>query len=137
MNVRLVLMLAALGLLIGIGSVTGLIHTGVESIIWLVVLIVTAVAVLKLAPGRPFRHGFVAMFIGGLLSQLVVVLFFDRYLSLNADAAVSFERLPRDLPPRIFVLLCSPLMAAFFGLLAGTLSWAMTRVFARKRTPAT
>lgn len=135
MNARLVVTLSLLGLLIGIGSVTGIIRSGIESVAWIGVCIVSAIAIIRVAPGRPFRHGFVTGFLGGVLSQLVQVLFFDRYLAFNTDATAGFQRLPPGLPPRIFVLLCSPFVAAFFGVLIGALAWAGARVL-RKRTPA-
>ena len=136
MNVRLVLTLSLQGLLIGIGSITGIIRSGVESIVWIAVFVISAIAIIRRAPDRPFRHGFVAVFLAAVLSQLVQVVFFDRYLSYNPQSAASLKALPAGIPPRVFVLLLTPLVAAFFGVLAGGLAWAGARVFARKPSPA-
>ena len=136
MNVRLVLTLSLLGLVVGIGSVTGLIRSGVETIAWMVVAVVCAGVIARQAPGRPFLHGFLAGFVAGVLAPIVQVAFFPQYLAHNPKAVESFQRLPSDVPPRVLVILLTPIVAGVLGVVTGFLAWAAARVLGRKPTAA-
>jgi hypothetical protein len=136
MNVRLVLTLSLLGLLVGIASVTGLLHSGVESIVWCLLGIGCGIVLGIKAPGKLFLHGFVTGLLAGVLSQIIQVLFFGSYLSHNPSAMESFQRLPADVPPRVLVILLTPIVAGLFGVFTGFFAWAASRVLVRKPRPA-
>jgi hypothetical protein len=136
MNVPLVLKLSLLGLIVGACSVTGIVRSGSEGYAWLVVAVVSALVIGRAAVTRRFLTGFVAGFLACVLSVLVQVAFFDRYLHFNPEAVNSFRSMPADVPPRILVLLLMPIVAAFNGCVVGFLSWVAARVLSRKPAAA-
>ena len=137
MNVPLVLKLSLLGLVVGIGSVTGIIRSGSEGVAWLVIAFVCAIIIGRAAVTRRFLTGFVTGFLACVLCVLVQVAFFDRYLHFNPDAVNSFKNLPTDVPPRVFIVLIMPIVALFNGCAVGFLSWVAARVLSRKTAATT
>jgi len=132
MNVPLVLRLSLLGLVVGVGSVTGIIRSKVEGVAWLVIALVSAAVIARAAVTRRFFTGFVTGFLACVLCVVLQTAFFDRYLHFNPDAVNSFHNLPTDVPPRVFVLLIMPIVALFNGCVVGCLAWVAARVLARK-----
>ena len=103
MNIRLVLVLSLLGLVVGILSILGILRSGLESIVWLVIALFYGAAIAARAPGKFFLHGFLTGLISGALASLVQAAFIGQYLAHNPKAAESFKILPANLPPAILV----------------------------------
>jgi hypothetical protein len=134
MNVRLILSISSFGVLVGVGSVVGMIRMGQEGPAWLVLGLIAATWIALQAPGRAFVHGFVAGLIAGLVAPVIQILFFPSYLAHNPIAAESFRQLPAGASPRLFVLLVTPVLSLLSGLTLGTLAWAARKALRRKVT---
>jgi hypothetical protein len=135
MNFRLVLLLSDFGLAMGVASLLGLIPRGVELWLWLGITVVCAVWIAKKVATRRFLHGFLVGLISGMLSPLIQVAFFPLYLRNNPYAAESFGQLPSGMSPRLLILIMTPLLGLFFGLVLGCLAWLAGKVL-RRQEPA-
>jgi len=135
MNVRLVLTLSLFGLLVGLGSITGLVPSGWETALWGVIGLIYAGVLARQAPGKFFLHGFVTGFIAGAISILCQALFLNQYVAHNAKAADVFKSLPPGMPPAVFLVLAAPIWAAVFGASTGLVTWLWAR-FTRPKPAA-
>lgn len=135
MNVRLVLTLSLFGLLVATGSIIGLIPTGWEIAVWVVIALICAGVLARRAPGKFFLHGFLTGFVAGAVSTLCQALFMNQYLAHNAKAADTFKSLPGGMSPAVFVVLSAPIWAGVFGLATGLLTWLWAR-FTRPKPAA-
>ena len=135
MNVRLVVLLSLLGLVIGFASVAGFLQSGAETGSYCILAVVCATLIARLVPSRHFLHGFLTGFLAAVLGTLVEVLFFDRFLANNPKAVEAFQRIPSDVPPRVLVILMTPIVAACLGVFTGFLAWAAFKAFGRRSAP--
>ena len=133
MNLRLVLLVSMIALVAAIATVYA-IPPSAESGCWLAVMLACALAVVRLAPGKFFLHGFLV----GLLNWLWVaashVLLFGAYAARHPHDLSGMQSLP-GLPGwmRHYGI---PIPGAS-GLVIGALSWLLSRVPAmRKRVAA-
>lgn len=135
MNARLILSLSLLGLLVGIGAVTGLTPSGWELPIWCVIALVCAGVLARQAPGKLFLHGFLTGFIAGLLATLCQALFMNQFLAHNPKAAATFKTLPAGISPAVFVVVAAPIWGLALGAVIGLLTWIWGR-FTRPKPAA-
>lgn len=133
MNARLIWLLSLAGIVVGLSTVLGLIHTGIEFVLWVVLGIAYGAILGNAAPQRPFPHGFLTGFIAGMLSALTQVIFFENYLTANPEAALSFGQLPEGMYPQVLILILAPLVSGLNGLFVGLLAWLAAKVLARNR----
>src|SRR5438552_1783326 len=110
MSFRLVLTLSLAGLLVGLATILGLVHSGIESILWLAIGLLFAFVIAARAPSRPFLHGFLSGLLAGILCEIVQAALFDRYLAANPKAAESFNALPTGTSPRVLLIRASPII---------------------------
>src|ERR1051326_5036618 len=135
MSFRLVLTLSLAGLLVGLGTVFGLVHSGIESIVWCGLAIVFAFVIAARAPSRPFLHGFLVGLIAGVRCELLQAAFLDRSLARNPKAADSFTRLPQGMSPRLLLVVSAPIIGGLYGVVIGFFAWIASKLI-RRRTPA-
>lgn len=135
MNFRLVFMLSLTGVAVALATTTGLLHRGVETIVWLALCVVLSVLVALRAPSRPFVHGLFVGLLSAVLCQLVQAAMLDRYLANNPSAAEDWKRLPPGMSPRVVLVVLSPVIGAIYGVVIGTLAWLIAR-FVRRRPAA-
>jgi len=140
MNVKLILMLGALGALEAAAMLAGLIHAGVEGYVTAALAVLIGVIAGLTAPRRPFLHGLLAGGLATMLEPLILAAFFDRYQSLNPDAVKSLQALPAGIAPRAVVLVAAPVLGILYGLCIGLLAWIVSKVARRSsqspKTPA-
>jgi hypothetical protein len=135
MNVKLILMLGALGALEAAAVLAGLVRTGVEGYVTAAMSIVIGVIAGVSAPRKPFLHGLLAGGLANMVGPLILAAFFDRYLSLNPDAVKSLQALPAGVAPRAVVLVGAPVLGILYGLCVGLLAWIVSK--ATRRSPKT
>ena len=135
MNVKLILMLGALGALEAAATLAGLMHSGVEGYVTAALAILIGVIAGLSAPRQPFLHGLLAGGLANLVGPLILVVFFDRYLSLNPNAVRSLQALPAGIAPRAVVLVAAPVLGLLYGLCIGLLAWIVSK--ATRRSPKT
>lgn len=136
MNFRLVLMLAAAGVLIGLGIVYAVLPSGVETVAWLVLAVVFALVVARAATGRAFLHGLLAGFLAGAFALVVEIALFSTYLARNPRAAESFQQLPAGVSAPLFVALVGGVISVCYGLVVGGLSALAAKMLRRSTPPA-
>jgi len=132
----LILLLSLAGIVVGLSTVLGLIHTGFEFLLWVVCGIAFGAILGNAVPQQPFRHGFLTGFIAAILSALVQVVLFDHYLTANPEAALSFGQLPEGMYPQVVILILAPLVAGLNGLFFGLCAWLAAKVLTRSRPGA-
>ena len=122
MNVRVVLMLSLFGLVVGLGSTTGLIPAGWETAVWAVISLVCAGVLARQAPGKFFLHGFLTGLISSAIATLLEAAMIGQYLEHNPKAAESFKLLPA-ISPAVMIVLMTPVAAAVSGVFTGFVTW--------------
>jgi len=130
LNWRLILAFASLGPALGLASVYG-ITDGLETPIWLLLAIATAIGLGRRAPRQAFLHGVLTGVLAAGSVPLVHAALLPTYLAHSAAFAEQMSQVPARPGPRAVLLLSAPLWAAAGGLGLGVSAWAAGRVFAR------
>ena len=81
MNFKLVLALSLFGLAMGIATVY-VVPSKVEPILWLVIFVISAWAIARTAPGRPFLHGLATGLANSVWITGAHVLLYDSYVAV-------------------------------------------------------
>ena len=114
MNWKLILQLSLFGLAMGIATVF-VIASAVEPFCWLAVFLVSAYAIARGAPGRPFLHG---VYVGLANSVWVTgahILFVDQYLARHPREVAMMSSMPLPTHPRIMMALTGPSVGVVSG----------------------
>ena len=129
--------LSLLGVAVGVATVWGWVgsHVGLA---WLLAALICAAAIGRHAPQAHFLHGLATGVYASLAAQMLQVIFFPVYMAHNLAHTADFNQLPIDFPPRLFIVILAPFIAAASGMVLGGMSWAAARYFARSKqeTPA-
>ena len=126
MDWKLVLLLSAIGIIMGLLSLKGFTQK-IEPFLWLLFGLATSL-ILSKNIDRPFLHG-IAIGIGwGVLNGLIQSAIFDTYLSNNPSLQQSFQK-KAFVPPRYFVLLTAPIIGLITGLFLGGLSLLLKKLW--------
>lgn len=132
MNWRLLLKLSLFGLAMAIATVYW-IHMDVEPFLWLVIFVVSAIAIAKQAPGRLFLHGVVL----GLLNCVWIVLFHvalaPAYLANHPQETEMMSRMPLPTHPRVMMAIVGPVVGLISGIVIGLLSLAAALIVRNKQ----
>ena len=130
LNWKIIKKLALLGIPMGVATIWGWVGN-YEGLVWLLVATLCAVAIGRSVTRLHFQHGVVAGVIISLIAQMLQVIFFPVYLANNIGHMADFNQLPIDFPPRLFMLILIPFIAAGSGMVLGAMSWGVARVFAK------
>ena len=126
MNWKLILQLSLFGLVMGVATVF-VISSSVEPFCWLVVFLVSAYAIARGAPGRPFLHG---VYVGLANSVWVTgahILLADQYLARHAREAAMMNSMPMPTHPRLMMALIGPVIGLVSGIVLGIFAVVATR----------
>lgn len=135
---RLVGLLGATGLAVGLLSVAGLTSPLTEPLLWSLAAAAWIVLVRRRQPKAQFQHLLVIGAVAGLLAAVLTALAFDTYLANQPEAAAQYAELPTSVPVEAFVLLGGLLKGALFGAVVGIIALVVDRFApARKPAPAT
>ena len=119
MDWKLVLLLSAIGIIMGLLSVRGFTQK-IEPFLWLLFGIATSL-ILSKNIDRPFLYG-LAIGIGwAVLNGAIQSVFFDTYLANNPSLQQSFQK-KTFVQPRYVALLTAPVIGLITGLVLGGLS---------------
>ena len=127
MNWKLILQLSLFGLAMGIATVF-VIASAVEPFCWLAVFLVSAYAIARGAPGRPFLHG---VYVGLANSVWVTgahILFVDQYLARHPREVAMMSSMPLPTHPRIMMALTGPIVGLVSGIVLGVIAVVTPRL---------
>jgi hypothetical protein len=127
MNWPLIVALSGFGFAMGIGTVS-LIPSNVEPALWLVIFVICAYAIARLAPGRFFLHGVALGLVNSVWVTAFHVAFFDTYLAHHAQEAAMSASMPLSDHPRLLMAVVGPTIGAATGLVLGIFSVVAARV---------
>jgi len=123
---KLVLLLSAIGIIMGLLSVKGFTQK-IEPFLWLLFGIATSL-ILSKNTDRPFLYG-LAIGIGwGVLNGITQSAFFDTYLANNPSIKQTFQK-KTFVPPRYLGLISAPVIGLITGLTLGGLSILLKRLW--------
>ena len=130
-NRAVLLVSAAMGAALGVGTITALLH-GLEYPAWaLLIIVVGVISGISKSSHRPFLLGWAAGFTATLAVGVVQSAFAELYFKNNPVYLESAESLP--ISPVLFTLLMMPLLGALFGTFSGLTALLMSRVSGRSR----
>ena len=136
MNWKLILQLSLFGLVMGVATVF-FISSSVEPFCWLAVFLISAYAIARGAPGRPFLHG---VYVGLANSVWVTgahILLADQYLARHAREAAMMNNMPMPTHPRLMMALIGPVIGLVSGIVLGIFAVVATRLVRPARVAAT
>ncbi|MBK9332962.1 MAG: hypothetical protein IPM96_11300 [Ignavibacteria bacterium] len=128
MNWKLILQLSLFGLLMGILSVFGLIPGGFELIPWIIIAVISALAISRNTNKLMFTHAVMAGLFMGIITSVVQAIFFDTLLKNNPDSLDGFKEIPTAMEPQYVLLFTGPFIGIIFGLFIGLLAVIFKKV---------
>lgn len=118
MNWKLILQLSLLGLAMAVGTVF-VIGPSIEPILWVVVLVVSAVEIARRSGGRVFTHGVFTGLANCVWVTGAHILFVDRYLAWHPAEAAQMAQMPLPDSPRLMMLMVGPAVGLISGGIIG------------------
>src|SRR5262244_2789301 len=118
MNWKLILQLSLFGLVMGVATVF-FISSSVEPFCWLVIFLISAYAIARGAPGRPFLHGVCVGLANSVWATGSHVLLVAQYLARHAREAVMMSSGPLATHPRIMMAVTGPIIGLVSGIVLG------------------
>lgn len=118
MNWKLILQLSVFGLVMGVATVF-VISSSVEPFCWLVVFLISAYAIARGAPGRPFLHGVCVGLANSVWVTAAHILLVDQYLARHPREAAMMSSMPMPTHPRLMMALTGPVIGLMSGIVLG------------------
>lgn len=118
MNWKLIAQLSLLGLVMAVGTVF-FIGPSIEPILWIIVLVVSAMEIARRAGGRFFTHGVFTGLANCVWVTAMHILFVDRYLAWHPTEAAQLAQLPMPDSPRLMMLAVGPAVGLISGGIIG------------------
>lgn len=106
----------------GILSIFGLIPNGFELIPWIIIAVLSALAISKKTDKLIFTHAVIAGLFMGILTSVIQAVFFDTLLKNNPDTLDGFKEIPTAMEPQYVLLFTGPFIGIIFGLVIGLLA---------------
>ena len=126
MDWKLVLLLSAIGIMMGLLSVKGFTQK-IEPFLWLLVGAATSLIISK-NTDRPFLYGLTIGIGWAVLNGLIQSAFFDTYVANNPSLQQSFQK-KTFVQPRYVALLTAPVIGLMTGLVLGGLSLLLKKLW--------
>ena len=130
MNWKLILQLSLFGLVMGTATVF-VIPSTVEPFCWLVIFLVSAWAIIRRAPGRPFGHGVLVGLANSVWVTGAHLVFFNAYIAGHQREMDVLAHSPLPTHPRVMMLGMGPLAGLISGMIIGFLALLAWRVTGR------
>jgi hypothetical protein len=118
MNWKLILQLSLFGLFMGVATVF-FISSAVEPFCWLVVFVISAYAIARGAPGRPFLHGVCVGLANSVWVTASHILLVNEYLARHPREAAMMSSMPMPTHPRLMMALTGPVIGLISGVVLG------------------
>ena len=118
MNWKLILQLSLFGLVMGIATVF-FVSSSLEPFCWLAIFLVSAYAIARGAPGRPFVHGVCVGLANSVWVTGTHILLVNQYLAGHAREAAMMSSGPLATHPRLMMAITGPLIGLVSGIVLG------------------
>ena len=128
MNWKLIFLLSLFGLAMGIATVF-VIPSNIEPWFWLVIFLICAYLIARLAPGRYFLHGLLVSVVNSIWITGAHILLFDQYVAHHAKEAEMMTRMP--MAPHVMMAVTGPLIGVVSGLVLGLFAWIASKLMKR------
>jgi len=127
MNWKLIFQLSLFGLAMAFATVS-LIPTRVESGLWLVIFVICAWLIARIAPGNYFWHGFLVSMVNSVWITAVHAYFYGRYIAHHPDMVEMSAKIPflSDHGRRQMIVM-GPLFGVAFGLILGLFAFLASK----------
>ena len=132
MNWKLILQLSFFGLVMGVATVF-FISSSVEPLFWLVVFLISAYAIARGAPSRPFLHGVCVGLANSVWVTGAHIVLVNQYLARHAREAAMMSSMPMPTHPRLMMALMGPIIGLVSGIVLGIFALVATKIV---RAPA-
>lgn len=127
MDWKVIIILSAIGLIMGLLSVKGFTQK-LEPFLWLLFGIATSLVLSKNVDNKTFLHGLLIGLAWGIINGLTQSVFFDTYLSNNLQLQQNFSK-TIFMQPKYFVLVTGPIIGLITGLVLGGLSLLLKKMW--------
>jgi len=129
MNWKLIFQLSLFGLLMGVATVF-FIPSSVEPFCWLVIFLISAYAIARGAPGRPFLHGVGVGLANSVWVTATHILLVNEYLARHAREAAMMSSGPMATHPRVMMAVTGPVIGLISGIVLGVFAVVATKLVA-------
>jgi hypothetical protein len=130
MNWKLIAQLSLFGLAMGIGTVF-FISSNVEPFCWLAIFLVSAYAIARTAPGRPFAHGVLVGLANSVWVTGAHMLLVNQYLAGHAREAAMMSSMPMPTSPRLMMAFTGPIVGLLTGVVLGVFAFVASKIVKR------
>lgn len=128
MNWKLIGMLSLSGLFMGV-STAFFIKSDIEIYVWIPIMLLIAFFIAKQATSKYFLHGFLVSFISAFWILLAHSIFWDNFYELNkVSMDADFQSMPKEFSMKALMLIATPIIGAFFGLIQGLLAFVASKL---------
>ena len=126
MNWRLIFQLSLFGLVMGVATVF-VISSSVEPFCWLVVFLISAYAIARGAPAKPFVHGVCVGLANSVWVTGAHILLANEYLARHAREAAMMSSMPMPTHPRLMMAVTGPIVGLISGIVLGIFAIVATK----------
>jgi hypothetical protein len=127
MDWKVIIILSAIGLIMGLLSVKGFTQK-LEPFLWLLFGIATSLVLSKNIDQKTFLHGLLIGLAWGIINGLTQSVFFDTYITNNPSMQQNLQK-ATFVQPRYFVLVTAPIVGLVTGLVLGGLSLLLKKLW--------
>lgn len=131
MNWKLIFMLSLFGLAMSFSTVFW-ISFPVELVLWFIIFVFCAYAIVTECPDRYFLHGFLVNMVNAIWMTTVRVVLYQSYLANHPQEAMLIRRLYTPDSPRLVMLVLGLPVGAMFGVVLGVFAIIASRTMKKK-----
>ncbi|MBX7041866.1 MAG: hypothetical protein K1X85_03095 [Ignavibacteria bacterium] len=128
MNWKLVMILVAVGAVMAVLSVYGVLQSGFELIIWILFGLISAYLIAKTGGRMPFVEGVVVGILSGLVNAVIQSAMFNTYLLNNPESLDGFRELPVAMQPQYVLLFAGPFIGLIYGIVLGIIALSLRKI---------
>lgn len=119
MNWKTILSLSIFGIIMGLLSVYGISKGFIEFALWMVIAVISALAIERTTRDKLVTHGFLVGFLDGLFHGIVVSILADTYFMNRPEVLELYMQMGETIPVRFFPIIASVLTGIVYGLFIG------------------
>ncbi len=128
MNWKLVIILVAVGAVMAVLSVYGILQSGFELVIWILFGLISAYLIAKIGGRMPFVEGTVVGILSGLVNAVIQSAMFNTYLLNNPQSLDGFKELPVAMQPQYVILFAGPFIGIIYGIIVGIIALSLRKI---------